>query len=145
MVASLLRGLLLGHCFCRLCGVVGVGLRVLLLVSLFVFCVALRCFFLYIQRTLERFFLAFLFTKWFCLPIGKKNAFLLGYLSSCMYMEQPSGFQNPNLPTHVCCLNHALYDLKQASHVWFTSLHIFLLKLGFLVVVGQLTCGIICS
>ena len=43
-----------------------------------------------------------------------KCIFLNGYLQEEVYVEQPLGFKNPNLPNHVYNLQKALYALKQA-------------------------------
>ncbi|KAK2985183.1 hypothetical protein RJ640_010472 [Escallonia rubra] len=69
--------------------------------------------------------------RWEIRQLDVKNAFLHGYLSTPVYMEQPPGFHDPNFPSHVCRLKRALYRLKQAPHAWFERLSIFLLNLGF--------------
>lgn len=56
-----------------------------------------------------------------------KNAFLHGYLSEPVFMEQPSGFVDPTHPNHVCRLKRALYGLKQAPSAWFDTFSGFLL------------------
>ena len=43
-----------------------------------------------------------------------KNAFLNGYIMKEVYVEQPSGFENIDLPNHVYKLTKALYGLKQS-------------------------------
>jgi hypothetical protein len=43
---------------------------------------------------------------------GLKNAFLHGYLSEDIYMEQPQGFMKDS--SLVCRLKKSLYGLKQA-------------------------------
>ena len=44
-----------------------------------------------------------------------------------MYVEQPSGFVDPNLPNHVLKLTKALYGLKQAPRAWYGRLSSFLI------------------
>ena len=46
-------------------------------------------------------------------------------------MLQPEGFEDSSKPHHVCRLNKALYDLKQAPQSWFDRLKIALLDWGF--------------
>ncbi|RVW13235.1 Retrovirus-related Pol polyprotein from transposon RE1 [Vitis vinifera] len=60
-----------------------------------------------------------------------KNAFLHGFLKEEVFMEQPPGFINEDLPNHVCKLNHSLYGLKQAPRAWFDRPSQCLLHLGF--------------
>lgn len=43
-------------------------------------------------------------------------------------MSQHEGYVSSNHPTHVCKLNKALYDLKQAPKAWFDILKSTLLK-----------------
>ena len=43
-----------------------------------------------------------------------KSVFLNGPLSELVYVEQPSGFEDPKYPYHVYKLDMALYGLKQA-------------------------------
>ncbi|GJV57573.1 retrotransposon protein, putative, ty1-copia subclass, partial [Tanacetum coccineum] len=50
--------------------------------------------------------------------IDVKTAFLNGYLSEEVYMEQPEGFINPKYPKCVCKLKRSIYGLKQAPRQW---------------------------
>ncbi|RVW83732.1 Retrovirus-related Pol polyprotein from transposon RE1 [Vitis vinifera] len=53
-----------------------------------------------------------------------------------VYMVQPLGFIDQNLPNHVFCLRKALYGLEQALWAWYTELRLFLVAasndLGFI-------------
>lgn len=48
-----------------------------------------------------------------------KNAFIHGELKEDVYMAQPLDFSDTTFPNHVCKLNEALYELKQAPRAWF--------------------------
>ena len=48
-----------------------------------------------------------------------------------MFVKQPPGFEDAELPDHVFRLNKALYGLKQAPRAWYERLSKFLLKNGF--------------
>ncbi|GJZ97876.1 retrovirus-related pol polyprotein from transposon TNT 1-94 [Tanacetum coccineum] len=43
-----------------------------------------------------------------------KSAFLNGKLKEEAYVKQPPGFESSEFPNHVCKLDKALYELKQA-------------------------------
>jgi hypothetical protein len=69
--------------------------------------------------------------KWSIRQLDVKNAFLHGFVSEDIYMEQPPGTADPQYPSHVCKLRKALYGLKQAPRAWFDRFSIFLLQYGF--------------
>ena len=46
-------------------------------------------------------------------------------------MAQPQGMRNAKYPYHVCRLQKAIYELKQAPPAWYQELRTFLLSLGF--------------
>jgi len=60
-----------------------------------------------------------------------KSAFLNGYVKEKVYVMQPLGFENNELPNHVFKLDKALYGLKQAPRVWYERLSNFLLENDF--------------
>ncbi|GKU98153.1 hypothetical protein SLEP1_g11189 [Rubroshorea leprosula] len=67
---------------------------------------------------------------WSIRQLDVNNAFLHGKIEEDLYMAQPAGFIDHNLPHHVCKLKKALYGLKQAPRAWYTELKQFLLGCG---------------
>jgi hypothetical protein len=61
-----------------------------------------------------------------------KSAFLNGYISEEVYVNQPPGFENSNCPEHVFKLKKSLYSLKQAPRAWYERLNNFLLEHDFI-------------
>jgi hypothetical protein len=59
------------------------------------------------------------------------NAFLHGFLSEDVYMQQLPGFEDPRYPSHVCKLQRSLYGLKQSPRAWYARLSDRLAQLGF--------------
>ena len=67
--------------------------------------------------------------KWEVHHMDVKCAFLNGYLTEEIYMQQPQVFYtNPSL---VCRLRMSLYGLKQAPRDWYAKIDSFLLSLNF--------------
>ena len=60
-----------------------------------------------------------------------ESAFLNGLLNEEVFVEQPTGFQDPHFPNHVLRLKKALYGLKQAQRAWYDFLTTYLLDHGF--------------
>jgi len=59
-----------------------------------------------------------------------KCSFLNGFLHK-VYVEQSSGFENPDFSNHVFKLQKAIYGLKQAPRAWYEHLSKFLFENGF--------------
>lgn len=57
--------------------------------------------------------------------------FLHGELKETVYMHQPLGFKDPNLPHHVCRLRKSLYGLKQAPRAWYKRFENYVYSIGF--------------
>ena len=60
-----------------------------------------------------------------------KSVFLNGFINELVYVDQPSGFEDPRYPNHVYRLSKALYGLKQAPRAWYERLWDFLIEKGF--------------
>jgi transposase InsO family protein len=54
------------------------------------------------------------------------NAFLCGDIDCDIFMKQPEGFTDDELPDYVCKLNKGLYGLKQAGHLFNVKLDKYL-------------------
>ena len=60
-----------------------------------------------------------------------KSAFLNGFITEEVYVDQPSTFESFNFPNHIFKLKKALYGLKQAPRAWNERLNKFLISSGF--------------
>ena len=60
-----------------------------------------------------------------------KSAFLNGFLQEEVFVQQPKGFQDPQIPNHVLRLKNVLYGLQQAPRDWYDRLTAYLLDCGF--------------
>jgi hypothetical protein len=69
--------------------------------------------------------------SWSLRQLDVLNTFLHGVLKETVYMEQPPGYVDSKLPTHVCKLQKALYGLKQAPRAWFERFTSYLHTIGF--------------
>ncbi|XP_020695417.1 uncharacterized protein LOC110108902 [Dendrobium catenatum] len=72
-----------------------------------------------------------LFHQWRIRQLDVANAFLHGEINELVYMKQPKGFEDSTHPNHVCRLRKAIYGLRQAPRLWYTTFTKFLLKIGF--------------
>nr|GEW66562.1 hypothetical protein [Tanacetum cinerariifolium] len=50
-----------------------------------------------------------------------KSAFLNGKILEEVYVQQPPWFESSEFPNHVCKLDKALYELKQALRAWYQA------------------------
>ncbi|GJZ79811.1 retrovirus-related pol polyprotein from transposon TNT 1-94 [Tanacetum coccineum] len=60
-----------------------------------------------------------------------KTTFLNGNLREEVYVSQPYGFVDPDIPNYVYKLKKALYGLKQAPRAWYDMLSSFLISQDF--------------
>lgn len=65
------------------------------------------------------------------LHLDVNNAFLQGSLTDDVYMAQPPGFKDVEIPNLIWKLNKTIYGLKQAPRPWYKELSNFLLKFEF--------------
>ena len=76
-----------------------------------------------VKATMIRIILSVAISKGWCLrQLDVKNAFLHGVLEEDVYMKQPPGYGEKNVPHYVCKLDKALYGLKQAPRAWYSRL-----------------------
>jgi hypothetical protein len=68
---------------------------------------------------------------WTLRQIDVSNAFLHGFLTEEVYMQQPPGFEDAQYPQHVCKLQRSIYGLKQSPRAWYARLSARLFQLGF--------------
>ncbi|GKF16535.1 putative ribonuclease H-like domain-containing protein [Tanacetum coccineum] len=60
-----------------------------------------------------------------------KSDFLYGKIKEDVYVCQPPGFKDPNIPGRVYKVEKALYGLHQALRAWYETLSTYLLDNGF--------------
>lgn len=68
---------------------------------------------------------------WPVKQLDVRNAFLRGSVQEELSMDQLLGFSDPRFPNHVCHLNKAIYELKQAPRAWYERFSHFITSLGF--------------
>ena len=78
---------------------------------------------------------------WCIRQIDVSNAFLRGFLTEEVYMQQPPGFEDSRCPQYVCKLQRALYGLKQSPRAWYARLSDKLHQLGLLLARRILLCS----
>ncbi|GJY88088.1 putative ribonuclease H-like domain-containing protein [Tanacetum coccineum] len=78
-----------------------------------------------------RLFLAYASFKDFAVyQMDVKSAFLNGKIEEEVYVYQPPGFEDPNIPNRVYKVEKSLYGLHQAPRAWYETLSIYLLDNG---------------
>ena len=59
---------------------------------------------------------------WYLHRLDVQNAVLHGILEEDVFMRQPPGYADKQLPHYLCKLDKALYGLKQAPRAWYAWL-----------------------
>jgi histone deacetylase 1/2 len=89
-------------------------------------------FSLVVEIATIRLVLSIAVSKGWCLrQLDVQNAFLHGILEEEVYMRQPLGFENNEVPHYIFKLDKAIYGLKQAPRAWYSRLSLALQDLGF--------------
>ena len=60
-----------------------------------------------------------------------KNTFLHDFLKEEVFVEQPQGFEEHDMETHVWILKKALYGLKKSPRAWYSHIDSYLMRFGF--------------
>ena len=60
-----------------------------------------------------------------------KTSFLNGLLDEDIYMTQPDGYINEDMPSYIFQLKCSLYSLKQSPRTWNQTSDKFMLDMGF--------------
>lgn len=69
--------------------------------------------------------------RWMVRQLDINNAFLNRDLQEEVFIEKPTGFEDPKKPNLLCRLHKYLFRLKQASSAWFDKLYQALVDLSF--------------
>ena len=59
---------------------------------------------------------------WYLHQLDVQNAFLHGILEEDVFMRQPPGYADKQVPHCLCKLDKVLYGLKQAPRAWYAWL-----------------------
>lgn len=68
---------------------------------------------------------------WPIRQLDVNSTFSNGRLEEVVYMKQPVRYVNKSFPNHVCKLDKAIYDLRQAPRTWYDQFRSTLLNWGF--------------
>ena len=60
-----------------------------------------------------------------------KTTFLNGNINETMYMVQPENFVSKDSKYMVCKFKKSIYELKQASQLWYFKIHQVIISFGF--------------